>query len=378
MTPISTTPADGSSGSQDKMESPDILRPFFTNALLQNSLSHECKSAAADQFHETNLKQIKKLLLRKNKVALLKACKRYGITNHATYQSTKESMCDAIINEYREYFASGTGKVAKYAEQNHSSIEEMMVSLEEDIEHDTEDFEETANEVKEQEMAATPDVDDLADENAYYADFDIDKMKYDTLHADELAIVLDPDAVSHATASTNHSVEIELHSITTTQNANQQTEEQRCTVGSRVWVQSTASDKWRECMVIAERKAESRIRVHYMSYSDLYNEWIRLPSKRVSFDRPHKGNKLCVGDNFSVYVTELKGRKEHGWLEAEIVATNPNTQEICFRIVSDHGVDNKMWKPLQDVAKFISLRHRKYDDPPPSKMEDCKYTLGYL
>ena len=73
------------------------------------------------------------------------------------------------------------------------------------------------------------------------------------------------------------------------------------------------------------------------------------------------GNKLHVGDNFSLY-----SEKFQGWLEAEVVDIDKNngTVQVALVTVGMSGVEiEKQW--LDIGSSLISVKHKKWNSGVP-------------
>merc|ERR1712087_817498 len=91
----------------------------------------------------------------------------------------------------------------------------------------------------------------------------------------------------------------------------------------RVWVESSNhSDIHREALVVGED--ETRLKVHFISYSTKYDIWINKTSHRIKKERP-RGEVLLKGDNLSCWSTQFKG-----WLEAEVVSTGEARVQLAW------------------------------------------------
>merc|ERR1712013_902801 len=73
----------------------------------------------------------------------------------------------------------------------------------------------------------------------------------------------------------------------------------------RVWVESSNHpDIHREALVVGEE--ETRLKVHFISYSTKYDCWLEKTSHRLKETRP-RGEVLQKGDNVSCWSKEFKG-----------------------------------------------------------------------
>jgi len=141
-------------------------------------------------------------------------------------------------------------------------------------------------------------------------------------------------------------------------------------IGEKVWILSNNTHLWREC-VIREHKEKTvnraskledatdleikklTIRVHYISFSSYYDEWLDHDSTRIALQRPD-GDKLHIGDNFSLYSEQY-----HAWLEAEVCAIDRDNHTVQVMLVSPGNPMGKEWFSIQ--SPLISIKHKQWD-----------------
>ena len=113
----------------------------------------------------------------------------------------------------------------------------------------------------------------------------------------------------------------------------------------RIWVLSSKTNKWRECLVVDENVKE--IRVHYISYNSMYDEWISRRSKRLSKTRPV--TSLEVRDNLSVWCNDLQA-----WIEGEIATIDDENNRVQISYI---GVLKQEWIDKNDSR--LSVVHKE-------------------
>ena len=73
--------------------------------------------------------------------------------------------------------------------------------------------------------------------------------------------------------------------------------------------------------------------------------------------RPN-GDKLHIGDNFSLYSKEFKG-----WLEAEICGIDLNNKRVQVMLVSPGNSMDRVWLSMH--SPLISIKHKQLNADAP-------------
>ena len=116
----------------------------------------------------------------------------------------------------------------------------------------------------------------------------------------------------------------------------------------RIWAKSVNSGKWRECAIIAEKR--NKIRVHYLTFHEKYDEWLLTSSDRVSQNKPasNADSDINEGDLVSVF-----SRKQQEWIIGEINNLSQRTNRIQVNYI---GVEKQEWLQMNDPRLSLSLK----------------------
>ena len=117
----------------------------------------------------------------------------------------------------------------------------------------------------------------------------------------------------------------------------------------RLWVKSANSGKWRECVIIKEKR--NKVKVHFLSFHRKYDEWLLTSSDRVSQTKPEL--QIEDGDVISVYSNKMKQ-----WIIAEVSSIKIKTNRVQITLI---GTEKQVWLQIDDPRLSVSIKEP--DDP---------------